>query len=131
MVDEFRQALRAVRRAPVFLAVSALLLAIGCGVTGAAFATVRGWLSFDRVIPDAEHLVVIAPTRNGTVSPTGYFRESSYRHLRQLGGFRTIEALFGTVPERVVLSTSNISLTARMEAVQWPSAWSCWLAGEP
>jgi len=117
MFGELRQILRAVGRAPGFLAVGASLVAVGSGVTGAAFATARGWFSLESVIPDASHLVVIAPRRDFTVEPTGYFRKSSFDRLAALGTFNTVAELFGTAPQRVVLSMGRESLTVRMEAV--------------
>jgi predicted permease len=117
MLSEIRQAIRAMWRTPGFLVVSAFSLAVGCGVTGAAFATVRGWFSFELVIPNAHRLVVVAPTRDGDVSATGMFREAAYNSLLEAGRFRTVGHLFATMPKQVVLSTSGEAVTVRMEAI--------------
>lgn len=99
------------------MAVSAFSLAVGCGVTGAAFATVRGWFSFELVIPNADRLVVVAPTQDGDISATGMFREAAYSSLLSADRFRTVGHLFATMPKQVVLSTSGEALTVRMEAI--------------
>lgn len=117
MFGEILYVFRGMRRSPAFVVTSVLLISIGCGLTGAVFATVRGWLSLDRAIPNADRLVVVAPVRDGTVRPTSYFRESSYQRLFETGRFRTVHHLFATQPERVVVSTGDASLTVRMEAI--------------
>src|SRR5690606_40814160 len=107
---------RTMTRSPGFVVIAVIVLALGSAITGAVFSTVNGWLSVTRAIPNAQHLVVIAPTANGAVKPTGYFRETSYTHLFDLK-LQTVRDLFATLPVPAILSVDNVSVNVRMEAV--------------
>lgn len=116
VIDDTRVVLRTLKRAPGFVTIAVVVLALGFGVTGAVFSTVNGWLAVDKAIPNAEHLVSVSPRETGVASPGAYFRELSYTRLfeRRL---RTITGLFATLPAHVVLSFNDLSVNARMESV--------------
>lgn len=116
VIDDLRLVLRTMTRSPGFVVIAVIVLALGSAITGAVFSTVNGWLSVTRAIPNAQHLVVIAPTANGAVKPTGYFRETSYTHLFDLK-LQTVRDLFATLPVPAILSVDNVSVNVRMEAV--------------
>jgi predicted permease len=116
VIDDLLVALRTMRRSPGFVVIAVIILALGCAITGAVFATVNGWLSIGAAIPHAERLVVVAPTYEGAAYPSAYFRETSYARLFDLR-LRTVRDLFATRPVPAVLSVDNLSLNVRMEAV--------------
>jgi predicted permease len=116
LIDDIRVVLRTMRRSPGFVVTAVIVLALGSAITGAVFSTVNGWLSVGKAIPNAERLVVVAPTENGAGDPSAYFRESSYGRLFELK-LRTLQGLFAAQPIPAILALDDLSVNVRMEAV--------------
>ncbi len=111
-LNGLRQALRALRKSPVFAATVVLTLALGIGATTAIFTVFNTVVLKPVPFPDAERLVQLVNTVNGQPNDTG-ISAAAYRHLRaqtdvieDVGAYRYgwINYSAGDVLERLAVS---------------------------
>jgi len=72
MLNDLRQTLRAVRRAPWYSATIVFVIALGMALATTVFAVVDGVLFKPIALPDADRLFTVRPGFKGLAQPTGY-----------------------------------------------------------
>ena len=119
LLQDARQGVRVLRKAPGFAAIAALTLALGIGATTAVYSVVHGLLLTPLPYPDSERVVYIYQTQSGeegvgNVSIRNYFdiaeRARSFTAVAATGGW------FGAVTcsSSVTLDSSPwLSVTVR------------------
>lgn len=80
-LNDLRQALRSLRKSPVFAATVVLTLALGIGASTAIFSVFNAVVLEPLPFPDAGRLVQLVNTVNGVPGDTGV-SPPAYRHLR-------------------------------------------------
>ena len=127
LLYDFRQAVRALAKAPAFTLVTVLTLALGIGANSAIFSLVNAVLLRPLGYPDAHRLMLIHEgiPQSGMprfeVSPADYLDLAAYqRSFSSIGAYRTrtVEMSGSGEPEQI----HGAELTASMFAVLGVSA---------